>query len=119
MPCTVICHVDKRKKARIIQRPKTLEECGSFWGLQRYGGREWGRITFTFHSVWISNNKNLQYTKQVKHTHISSRGSVPMNLHFLHNTVIQKASCLKEKTESYIERLAVQKSGLMESSTLN
>lgn len=42
-----------------------------------------------------------------------------MNLHFLHNTVIQKASCLKEKTESHIERLAVQKSGLMESSTLN
>lgn len=84
-----------------------------------YGGRESGRITFTFHSVGISNNKNLQYTKQVKHTHISSRGRIPINLHFLHNKVIQKASCLKEKTDSYIEYLTAQKSGLMESSTLN
>ena len=30
MSYTIICHVDKTEKTRIIQRPKTLEECDYF-----------------------------------------------------------------------------------------
>lgn len=51
MPGTTVCHyADCKKKTCTDQRLKTLEECGYLGGAQEgCGGREWGRITFTFH----------------------------------------------------------------------
>lgn len=90
-------------------------------------GQGVGKITFTFHStysvVWIFYNKNLHkimsYTHYFKLWKLRSWVSIPINLHFLHNKVIQRVSCLKEATDYCIVHMAVQKSGLMDSSALN